>query len=238
MKRKEKDNPKLNNKEELKKIREEIKNVTQEDDQEIEISQNETEKNQKQIKNKAKNKNNNKNKEKDTENIKWFIKVFISTFILSIVFSYISANGVSNLGLIPAIFILLLVIGIGIVFDIIGVAVTVANEEEFHAKATKKVKGSKSSIKLIRNAPKVANICADVIGDICGVLSGAISALIAVKVTEQFNLSFDIQFLISALVAAVTVGSKAFGKMIANKSSTKVVHATAIVLNKFKLKKQ
>ena len=169
MKRKEKDNPKLNNKEELKKIREEIKNVTQEDEQEIEISQNETEKNQKQIKNKEKNKNknNNKNKEKDTENIKWFIKVFISTFILSIVFSYISANGVSNLGLIPAIFILLLVIGIGIVFDIIGVAVTVANEEEFHAKATKKVKGSKSSIKLIRNAPKVANICADVIGDIC-----------------------------------------------------------------------
>ena len=59
----------------------------------------------------------------------------------------------------------------GIFFDIIGVAVTVANEHEFHAKATKKVKGSKDSIKLIRNAPKVANICADVIGDICGVLS-------------------------------------------------------------------
>ena len=164
MKRKEKDNPKLNNKEEIKKIKEEIKNVTQEDELEIENNQNEIEKNRKQIKNKA---NNKKNKEKDTENIKWFIKVFISTFILSIVFSYISANGVSNLGLIPAILILLLVIGVGILFDIIGVAVTVANEEEFHAKATKKVKGSKSSIKLIRNAPKVANICADVIGDIC-----------------------------------------------------------------------
>ena len=164
MKKKEKDNPKLNNKEEIKKIKEEIKNVTQEDELEIENNQNEIEKNRKQIKNKA---NNKKNKEKDTENIKWFIKVFISTFILSIVFSYISANGVSNLGLIPAILILLLVIGVGILFDIIGVAVTVANEEEFHAKATKKVKGSKSSIKLIRNAPKVANICADVIGDIC-----------------------------------------------------------------------
>ena len=44
-----------------------------------------------------------------------------------------------------------------IFFDIVGVAVTVANEHEFHAKATKKVKGSKDSIKLIRNAPKVAN---------------------------------------------------------------------------------
>ena len=125
----------------------------------------------------------------DKEQIKWFIQVFIMTFILSMLFSYISANGVSNLSLIPAILILILVIGIGIFFDIIGVAVTVANEHEFHAKASKKIEGSKASIKLIRNAPKVANICADVIGDICGVLSGAISALIAMKITEQFGLS-------------------------------------------------
>ena len=124
----------------------------------------------------------------DKEQIKWFIQVFIMTFILSMLFSYISANGVSNLSLIPAILILILVIGIGIFFDIIGVAVTVANEHEFHAKASKKIEGSKASIKLIRNAPKVANICADVIGDICGVLSGAISALIAMKITEQFVL--------------------------------------------------
>ena len=104
---------------------------------------------------------------KEHSEMKWFIEVFIMTFILSMVFSYISANGVSNLSLIPAILILILVIGLGIVFDIIGVAVTVANEHEFHAKATKKVKGSKDSLKLIKNAPRVANICADVIGDIC-----------------------------------------------------------------------
>ena len=109
-------------------------------------------------------------KEKETKehsDIKWFIEVFIVTFTLSMLFSYISANGVSNLSLLPAVLILILVIAIGIIFDIIGVAVTVANEHEFHAKATKKVKGSKDSIKLIRNAPRVANICADVIGDIC-----------------------------------------------------------------------
>lgn len=163
----------------------------------------------------------------------WFIEVFILTFILSMIFSYISENGVSNLSLISAIFILILVIAMGIFFDIIGVAVTVANEHEFHAKATKKVEGSKASIKLIRNAPRVANICADVIGDICGVLSGAISALISMKITEQFGLSFNIQFILSATVAALTVGGKALGKGIANKSSTQIVHAVGIVLNKF-----
>ena len=164
----------------------------------------------------------------DKEQIKWFIQVFIMTFILSMLFSYISANGVSNLSLIPAILILILVIGIGIFFDIIGVAVTVANEHEFHAKASKKIEGSKASIKLIRNAPKVANICADVIGDI--------SALIAMKITEQFGLSFNIQFILSATVAALTVGGKALGKGVANNNSTKIVHAVGIVLNKFSRK--
>ena len=176
------------------------------------------------------------NKKDENENIKWFIEVFIMTFILSMVFSYVSTNGVSNLSLIPAILILIAVIFIGIIFDIIGVAVTVANENEFHAKATKKVEGSKDSIKLIRNAPKVANICADVIGDICGVLSGAISALIAMKITEQFGLSFNIQFILSATVAALTVGGKALGKGVANNNSTKIVHAVGIVLNKFSRK--
>ena len=102
-------------------------------------------------------------KKKDYAELKWFITVFITTFILSIVFSYLSTNSISNLELIPAIVILALVILVGIVFDIIGVAVTVANENEFHAKATKKVEGSKTSIRLIRNSAKVANICADVI---------------------------------------------------------------------------
>ena len=38
--------------------------------------------------------------------------------------------------------ILILVILIGVVFDLIGVAVTVGNEEDFHAQASKKIKGA------------------------------------------------------------------------------------------------
>ena len=169
---------------------------------------------------------------KEHSEMVWFIKVSISTFILSMLFSFISANGVSNLSLIPAILILALVIVVGIIFDIIGVAVTVADEHEFHAKATKKVKGSKNSIRLIRNAPKVANICSDVVGDICGVLSGAISALIAMKIASQFGIKMDLQFLLSALVSAITVGGKALGKNIANKNSTKIVHVVGSIINK------
>ena len=171
-----------------------------------------------------------KKKEKNHSKIKWFIEVFITTFILSIFFSYISTNGVANLNLISSIIILIAVIAVGIIFDIIGVAVTVANEQEFHAKATKKVDGAKTSIKLIKNSAKVANICADVIGDVCGVLSGSISALIATKASEK--LGANLQFIISAVVASITVGGKAIGKEIANKNSTPIVHFVGKVLNK------
>ena len=163
-------------------------------------------------------------KGKDHSKLKWFIEVFIITFVLSICFSYVSTNGVSNLNLGASIFILILVIAI-------GVAVTVANEEEFHAKATKKVKGAKTSIKLIKNSARVANICADVIGDICGVLSGAISAMIASKITEKFGV--NLQFVISAMVASLTVGGKALGKEVANNNSTPIVHFVGTFLNKF-----
>lgn len=171
-----------------------------------------------------------KKKEKEHSKWEWFIEVCIITFILSICFSYISTNGVSHLNLVASIFILIAVIAIGIIFDIIGVAVTVANEHEFHAKATKKVYGAKTSLKLIKNASKVANICADVIGDICGVLSGAISAMIAAKIAEKTGA--NLQFVISALVASLTVGGKALGKDGANKNSTKIVHFVGTILNK------
>lgn len=88
-----------------------------------------------------------KKQKKIDSKAKWIIEVFIITFISSIFFSYVSTNGVSKLDVIPAILILILVIFTGILFDIIGVAVTVANEEEFHAKATKKAVRSKDIIK-------------------------------------------------------------------------------------------
>ena len=175
-------------------------------------------------------------KNKENSELKWFITVFITTFILSIVFSYISTNSISSLDLFPAVVILIVTIFVGILFDIIGVAVTVGKEEELHAKASKKIEGAKTSIRLIRNSGKVANICADVIGDICGVLSGSIATLITIKITERFGLEFNIQFLISAIVASLTVGGKAIGKEIAQRNSTKIVHAVGIIIGKFSFK--
>ena len=106
-------------------------------------------------------------KNKKESNLKWPIEAFFLTFILSGVVSFISNNKIEKLNIYVSIIILFIVVFIGIIFDVIGIAVTVAEEGNFHAKATKKAKGAKTSIKLIKNASKIANICADVIGDIC-----------------------------------------------------------------------
>lgn len=174
-----------------------------------------------------------KERKKETSKIKWFFIVAGLSFVLSIIFSFISTVAISKLSIIPAIFLLLLVILIGILFDIIGVAVTVAKESDFHAMASKKISGAKTSIKLIKNSGKVANVCADVIGDIAGVLSGAISALITLKITEKFNMEFNIQFILSAIVASLTIGGKALGKEIAQKNSTKIIASVGKILKVF-----
>lgn len=176
-------------------------------------------------------------KENKNSNSKWALQAFIITFVLSGMVSFLSNNGIQRLNIFSSIIILIIVIFVGIFFDIVGVAVTVAPEEDFHAKATKKAKGAKTSLKLIKNASKVANVCADVIGDICGVISGAISTVIALKIVSTYNISSNIQFIISALVASLTVSGKAIGKEIAQKESTQIVHIVGIILNKFRKNK-
>ena len=173
-----------------------------------------------------------KEKQKDS-NVKWVIEAFTLTFVLSISISYISTNGVEKLNLFWAVFILILVIFLGILSDIIGIAVAVAEEDDFHAKASKKVEGSKSSLKLIKNAPKVSNICADVVGDICGVLSGALSTIIAFKIISNYGMPEILQYIISAFVASLTVSGKAIGKSVAKNNSTEIVHKVGIILNTF-----
>ena len=173
-------------------------------------------------------------KKNSNTNIKWAIQAFVLTFVLSSIVSFISNNGVEKLNLFSSIIILMVVILIGILFDMLGIAVTVAPEDDFNAKATKKAKGAKSSLMLIKNSSKVANICADVIGDICGVVSGAISAMIVLKIVSIYNISNNIQFIISALVASLTVSGKALGKEVAKRNSTQIVHMVGKIISNFK----
>lgn len=164
-----------------------------------------------------------KTKKEPEPSSNWIVKVSILTFVLSLIFSYISTAAISKLNIPLAIITLLVVVLLGITFDLIGVSVSIAKPEDFHAMASKRIAGAREAIRLIKNSAQVSNFCADVIGDICGVLSGSLAGMISLKLTQIYGFDSNIQILVSAIVAALTVGGKAFTKEMAKKDPTVIV---------------
>ncbi|MBQ4549990.1 MAG: hypothetical protein IJA49_02720 [Oscillospiraceae bacterium] len=166
---------------------------------------------------------------------RWVISIFFATIGISAAISLVSdfVMGRSSMGV--AFLILLMIVFIGILFDIVGMAVATADEKPFHAMASRKVRGAKECIMLLRNAERVSSICNDVVGDICGVVSGSASATIAAQVLRNFELSFAsvIPLVLSSLVAALTVGGKAVGKGIAVRGCTDIVYHAGQVIYAF-----
>ena len=166
-----------------------------------------------------------KSKKEKNKTARWVITIFLITIFISGVISVVSDEIMEASSIAVAFLILLVIVLIGILFDIIGVAVTSAEEKPFHSMAARKVPGAVESLRLLRNAERVSSICNDVIGDICGVVSGSASATIAVQVLENFEFTWPrmVSLVMSALVAGLTVGGKAIGKTFAIGSCTKIV---------------
>ena len=167
--------------------------------------------------------------------IRWIVTIFLVTIAISGTISLASDVIMSNSSTLIAFLILLVIILIGIVFDIIGMAVATADEKPFHSMAARKVPGAQESIRLLRNAERVSSICNDVVGDICGVVSGAASATIAAQILSNFTFSWPqiISLGMSALVAGLTVAGKAIGKTVAVNSCTEIVYMVGRVIRRF-----
>jgi len=161
---------------------------------------------------------------------KWIALIFLTTVLISALMSFVSSNLLEGAGLALSFVILICIVLTGILFDIIGVAVTAADEVPFHAMASRKVPEAEDALRLIRNAGKVSSFCNDVIGDICGVISGSAAAVIAARVLLLSKSKSEIFITLLLSVSGVTVGGKACGKSLAMNSSTAVVRTAAKVL--------
>ena len=171
--------------------------------------------------------------------IKWIIIITILSFIITLIFSLGSNTLLENVNLIIGVIIIFIFIILGIIFDIIGVAVQSSKEVAFHAMASKKVKGAKTAKKMLANSDKVSSFCNDVIGDICGIVSGSAGVTISTSLSKKLNTSvLYTGLVITALTAALTIGGKAFFKSIAIKNSNQIIHMTAKVLSIFEKKKK
>ena len=115
----------------------------------------------------------------------WILFIFVITMVISAAMSFISSRLLGNAGMAVSFLILICIVAIGIVFDIIGVAVTACPEAPFHAMASRKVAEAPDALKLLRNANRVSSFCNDVIGDICGVISGSAAVKGGTCTTDQ-----------------------------------------------------
>ena len=174
-----------------------------------------------------------KNKKKNN----WVIIVTVLAFFISLLFSSLSQLLMPKVHIILGVIILLFFIALGIVFDMVGVAVTASNEEPLHAMNSKKIRGAKKAVNFKKNADKVSSFCNDVIGDICGIISGSAGVAITTTLSKVLNINiFYLGLVVTSLIASLTIGGKAACKKIAINNSHKIVYRTAKIISFFERK--
>jgi hypothetical protein len=160
--------------------------------------------------------------------MRWSVLIAMVTFVMACIFTVASSillDGVSwGIGML----IVIILIFIGVIFDILGLAAASANEAPFHGMASEKVRGSKQAIYIVRNADRFSNFCNDVIGDITSVISGAAITVVVIKLLNSLGQGEDVMrtvitVIFTAIVSALTVGGKAMGKSFAIHFSTSIV---------------
>lgn len=178
-------------------------------------------------------------KKKELVNYKWIVKITILAFCISLIFSSISEFVIPNVNLFVGIILVVIFIALGIVFDMIGVAVTSADEKPFHSMNSRRVKGADVAVLFKKNADKVSSFCNDVVGDICGIVSGSTGSIIALNLASKLNVDkFITTLILTALIAALTIGGKALGKSFAiNKSNIILYRFSKFVSCFYKVKK-
>ena len=166
----------------------------------------------------------------------WPVKIFFLSLALSLVFSIGSEFVMSASGIIISSLIIIVLIVIAVVADMIGVAVTACSVEPFTAMASRKVRGAREALVLLKNAEKVSSLCNDVLGDICGIVSGAAGASIVTRVTVNMTSNAGLILvgaLLSSFIAALTIFSKALGKKYSIDNCNKITLLVGKALSPF-----
>lgn len=163
------------------------------------------------------------------DSFRWSILIGFITLLLAAGFTIASTTVLAGVSWGIGMLVVLIIIFIGVFFDILGLAAAAAEEKPYHSMAAEKLDGAKQAIKIVRNADKFSNFCNDVIGDISGIVSGTTSAGVVLQLVFTFGKSEHslfftiISVLFTSIVAALTVGGKAIGKSFAINNSTEII---------------
>ena len=151
------------------------------------------------------------------EKRQWVLTVVILSFALSVVMSVLTSLFVDSAGLLVALLALIVLISIGVITDVIGTAVTSADEQPFIAMASKRIRGAKQALQLIRKAERVS--------------------VIALYLAAMGLPTAVASVLIAAFTSAFMIGGKAVGKSIAIEQSANIVLFVGKAMALFESKK-
>ena len=154
----------------------------------------------------------------------WILRVTLVSVVTSMVFTLVATEVLSGAGYAAAFITLAVFVSLGIIFDVIGIAVTAAVEAPFHSMAAHHERGATEAISLIKNADKVSSVCNDIVGDISGIVSGSMAALVAARLAFSFSASaLALQLVVSGAVTGLMIGGKAAGKNVAINNTNTIV---------------
>ncbi len=177
-------------------------------------------------------------KKKKQRNL-WPIKAMIITLFLSFAVNAGSELVLTGAQWWLASLLTLIILVLGVTFDMIGTASTSCDVEPFLAMASRKVKGAKTAVKLSKNSHIVSSVCCDIVGDICGIVSGVCAAAIFMSLANGFSdnlneiANFFVKVGISAIVSTATITLKAVGKNFAVINGNNIIFGVAKFLSVF-----
>lgn len=184
-----------------------------------------------------------KKKERDKQDKKkkkrnmWPLKAFFITLLLAAAVNTGSELALTDSQWWLATILTVVILLLGVVFDVIGTAATACDIGPFHSMASRKVRGGKMAVRLAQKRDIVSSVCCDIVGDICGIVSGVCGAALASEAIVGITLSavwtVVIKVVIYSVISTLTITFKAIGKNIAVKNANGIIMGVAKVLSVF-----
>ena len=161
----------------------------------------------------------------------WAIKATVISLVLGLVIAFGAEVLLSDTAIAVAISLIVVLILLGVLFDMMGLAVASCDPVPLRSMASRKVRGTRHALTLVDNAHKVSSVFNDIVGDSIGVITGVCGAALAAELATGLDgfARIGVAVAVSAVIAALTIGGKAAMKSVAIRHSAKIV----LLLGKF-----
>lgn len=155
----------------------------------------------------------------------WPIIATLISLVLGVVFAFGAEIVLSDTSVAIAVVLIVVLVALGILFDMMGLAVASCDPVPLCSMASRRVRGARHALTLCRNAHKVSSIFNDIVGDSIGIITGVCGAALALVMAQDLDgmARIAVAVAVSAVIAALTIGGKAAMKSVAIRYSRQIV---------------